>query len=212
MNSLPKNSPKKTKISNLSPQAKKRLLKLKIKVATIQTTALIVTSLLPWFVGRPVEFSLVFASFCLTRFVLGFSHSLHFKSELVCITAGALLFWLLTFLTPSIEVCVIMAIIYGAVVALGFRLYWELHDLLLYHKAAKLDRYTMFYTVFKGNTTPKHIYGVMKAKDYLKDDIEIVQLYMDRVKVDAIAIEKNYSKRVIESRLTGIANDLYARR
>ena len=140
---------------------------------------------------------------------MGFNRSLHFKSELACVTIGAATFWLLTFLTPSIEACIIMALVYGSACAIAFRLYWELHDFLLYHKAAKLDRYAMLYTAFKGNVTAKHIYGVMKAKGYSQDEIDIVILYMDHVKVEAIAIEKNYSKRVIESRLTTIANDLY---
>ena len=215
LNSLPKNFPKtqtQTKTNDISPEAKKRLLKLKVKITIIQTTALIVIAFLPWVVGRPVEFSLVYASFCLTRMTLGFNRSLHFKSELICITAGAFVFWLLTFLTPSIEVCVIMAVVYGSATALGFRLYWELHDLMLYRKAAKLDRYAMLYTAFKGNISRKHIYGIMRAKGLGKEEIDIIILYMEGVKVDAIAIEKNYSKRAIESRLTDIANYLYRNR
>lgn len=212
MNSLPKNSPKKKTKTELSPTAKKRLRLLKIKVFTLQTIAIIVIAFFPWIVGRPVEFSLVYASFYLTRMTLGFSRSLHFKSELACISIGAVTFWLLTFLAPSISVCVIMALVYGSATAIIFRLYWELHDLLLYKKASKMDRYAMLYTAFKGNTIERHIVGVMRAKGYGKDDIHIIVLYMDRIKVEGIAAEMNYSKRFIESKITDIANDLYARR
>ena len=209
-NLSPKNSPiAKTDEYSPSPRIKKRLRLLKAKVIAIQTVALIVIALLPWVVGRPVEFSLVYASFCLTRVMLGFSRSLHFKSELMCVTIGAVVFWLLTYLTPSVEACLIMSFAYGAGVAIGFRLYWELHDLILYRRACKLDRYAMLYTAFKGNVSKKHIKGVMLMRGYDKQDIDLVFLYMERMKVDGIAVEMNYSKRTIETRLTNIATCLY---
>lgn len=205
----PKNS--KTAKTNLSPKYRKRLRLLKAKVIAIQTTAMVVIAALPWFTGRPVEFALVYASFCLTRLMLGFNRSLHFKSELSCVTIGALCFWALTFLTPSVEVLIILSLCYGAGLALGFRLYWELHDLMMYHKAAKMDRYAMLYTVFKGNLNPKHINGVMRAKGYTdKDEIQIVQMYMQRDKVEYIGDQLNFAKITVEKKLTEIATRLYS--
>lgn len=199
--------------TNLPPQYRKRLLRLKIKVITIQTAALVVTIALPWFGGKPIEFALVYASFCLTRIMLGFNRSLHFKSELCCITIGVLTFWGLTFLAPSAEASIILSLVYGAATALGFRLYWELHDLMMYKRASKTDRYAMLYVVFRGNLDPRHINGVMRAKGYAdKETISMVQAYMDHVKVDAIAFEMNYSKRTIEDRLTELATSLYESR
>lgn len=210
-NSLPRNS--KIAKTNLPPAYLKRLRWLKAKVIAIQTVALIVIAALPWCAGRPVEFALVYASFCLTRFMLGFNRSLHFKSELACVTIGALCFWALTFLTPSAEASIILSLCYGGGLALGFRLYWELHDLMMYHKAAKTDRYAMFYTVFRGNVSPKHVNGVMRAKGYAdKVDITMVSMYMQRDKVEYIAEVTNYVKITVEKRLTEIASDLYAKR
>lgn len=199
--------------TNLPPKIRKRLLWLKAKVIIVQTTSLIVIAALPWFGGRPVEFALVYASFCITRLILGFSHSLHFKSEFICITAGALCFWALTFLTPSVEVLIILSLCYGAGLALGFRLYWELHDLMMYKKASKTDRYAMLYVVFKGNVNPKHINGVMRAKGYSdKIEIEMVQMYMRKDKVEYIASYFSFAKITVEKKLTEIASDLYNRR
>lgn len=199
--------------TNLSPKNRKRLRLLKAKVIAIQTVALIVIAALPWFAGRPVEFALVYASFSITRLMLGFSHSLHFKSELSCVTIGALTFWALTFLPPSAEASIILSLCYGSLTALGFRLYWELHDLIMYRKAAKTDRYAMLYVVFKGNCDPKHINGVMRAKGYSdRDDIRMTQMYMQRDKVEYIADFIGYAKITIEKRLTEIATDLYQRR
>ena len=149
--SMTKCSPKPSKIAtnNLPPKYRKRLRLLKAKVMAIQTIGLIVIATLPWFTGRPVEFALVYASFCITRLMLGFNRSLHFKSETVCVTSGALVFWALTFLTPNVETSIILSLAYGAGLALGFRLYWELHDLMMYRKACKTDRYAMLYVVFK---------------------------------------------------------------
>ena len=179
----------------------------------IQTIGLAVIAALPWFAGRPVEFALVYVSFCFTRIVLGFNRSLHYKSELSCITIGALTFWALTFLTPSAEASIILSLCYGAGLALGFRLYWELHDLMMYRKAAKTDRYAMFYTAFKGDISPKHINGVMRAKGFTdKDEIEMVQMYMQRLKVEYIADYMNFARITIEKHLTELAERLYEKR
>lgn len=211
MNSSPKSS--KIAKNNLSPKLKKRLRWLKAKVMIIQTTGLAVIAALPWFAGRPVEFALVYVSFCFTRLALGFNRSLHYKSELSCITIGALTFWALTFLTPSAETSIILSLCYGAGLALGFRLYWELHDLMMYRKAAKTDRYAMFYTAFKGDISPKHINGVMRAKGFTdKDEIEMVQMYMQRLKVEYIADYMNFARITIEKHLTELAERLYEKR
>lgn len=205
-------STKRNPNSDIPPKLRKRIRILKAKTIAIQTTALVVVSLLPIVSGRGVEYALVFASFSITRLCLGFKRSLHFKSEMVCVTVAGLIFWGLCFLAPSMEVCLIMSMAYGAVVAVAFRLYWELHDLILYRRVAKLDRYAMFYATFKGNVTPRHIFGVMKSKGYQNNEIEMVTMYMQREKVEAIAIEMSYSKRVIEQRLTDLANELYSSR
>ena len=210
-NSLPKSS--KIAKTNLPPKYRKRLRWLKAKVIAVQTIALIVIAALPWFTGRPVEFALVYASFCMTRLMLGFGRSLHFKSELACVTIGALCFWALTFLTPSVEVLIILSLCYGAGLALGFRLWWELHDLMMYGKAAKTDRYAMLYVVFKGDCDPRHINGVMRAKGYTdKGEIRMVQMYMQKDKVEYIAECLAFAKITIEKKLTDIAADLYSRR
>lgn len=207
-----KNSPKKNSL-NLSPKAKKRLRLLKAKVIAIQTVALAVIAALPWFAGRPVEFTLLYLAFCLTRVILGFSHSLHFKSELSCVTIGALTFWGLTYLAPSAEASIILSLVYGCGLALGFRLYWELHDLMLYHKAAKTDRYAMFYAAFKGNTDPRHIRGVMRLRGFGdENDIKAVQMYMAKEKVDYIAEWLNEPQRSLDRKLTDIAEALYKNR
>lgn len=207
-----KNSAKKNSI-NISPKARKRLMLLKAKVIAIQTVALVVIAALPWFSGRPVEFTLLYLAFCMTRLVLGFSHSLHFKSELSCVTIGALVFWGLTYLAPSAEASIIISLAYGAGLALGFRLYWELHDLIMYRKAAKTDRYAMLYTALKGNTDQMHIRGVMRLRGHQEaDEIKMVQMYMAKEKVDYIAQWLNMPLRSVDRRLTELAEELYARR
>ena len=209
--SSPKNS--KTAKTNLPPKYRRKIALLKAKVITIQTLALIVIAFVPWISGRGIEFTLVYISFCATRFCLGFGRSLHFKSELSCITIGALFFWLLTYLSPSAEASIIISLCYGALTALGFRLYWELHDLMMYRRASKTDRYAMLYVVFKGNVDPKHINGVMRAKGISdKQTIQMVQMYMAKDKVEYIAEIMGFAKITIEKKLTDLANELYLSR
>ena len=199
--------------NNLSERQRKKLRLLKARMFIIQTVALVFICLFPVLIGKPAEFAMMYVSFCLTRLVLGFNRFLHFKSELVCVTTGAIVFWALTLLTPRVEVSIIMSLVYGGALALGFRLYWELHDLLVYKRASKNDRYAMLYVAFKGNLDNQHIRGVMRLRGYTnEDDIKMVQLYMCREKVDFIATYLNYAKITIEKKLTDISIDLYERR
>ena len=147
MKKSPKSLP--TKNNGLSVAQVRKLRLLKARVVVLQTIALVFISLFPLLVGKPVEFALMYVCFCTTRLILGFNRSLHFKSEFMCISLGALTFWGLTFLTPSVEVSIIMSLTYGCALALGFRLYWELHDLIMYSRMAKTDRYAMLYVVFR---------------------------------------------------------------
>lgn len=204
-NSLTKN--------NLNPKQRRKIALLKAKVIVIQTVALVVIAAVPVLVGKGTEFALMYLAFCMTRTILGFSHSLHFKSELMCVTIGALTFWGLTFLAPSAEASIIMSLVYGAGLALGFRLYWELHDLLMYRKAAKTDRYAMFYTAFKGNLEPRHIRGVMRLRGFIDEDlIKAVQMYMAKEKVDYIAKWMNMPLRSVDRKLTETADAIYRMR
>lgn len=207
----PKNLP--TKNNGLTDRQLRKIRMLKMRMVVIQTIALIFIALFPLLIGKIAEFVLMYVSFCLTRLILGFSRSLHFKSELSCVTIGALTFWGLTFLSPNVEVSIILSLVYGCALALGFRLYWELHDLIMYNRMAKTDRFAMFYVVFRGNLSERHVRGVMRAKGYVEvEDIKMVQMYVQRDKVDYIAENLGFAKITIEKRLTEIATDLYAKR
>ena len=96
---------------------------------------------------------------------------------------------------------------------MGFRLYWELHDLMMYRRASKTDRYAMLYTAFKGNLDPRRICGVMRMKGITdEDEIKAIQMYMAREKVDYIAQWMGVPLRTIDRRLTEIAEELYEKR
>lgn len=207
----PKNS--KTAKINLTPKQRKKIFILKAKVIAIQTVALVVIAFVPIVSGRGIEFSLMYVAFIVTRMILGFSRSLHFKSELSCVTVGALTFWAVTFLAPNVAVSIIMSLVYGCALALGFRLYWELHDLMMYKKAAKTDRYAMFYTAFKANLDPRHIKAIMIMRGHSDPhEIKMVQMYMAKEKVDYIAEYTGEPVRSLDRKLTTLAEELYSRR
>lgn len=103
--------------NNIPEKTKRKLRLLKAKVIVIQTAALALIVALPIAVGKGTEFALLYVSFCITRVIFGFRHSLHFKSEFACTTVGALVFWGLTYLVPSVEVSIVLSLIYGAALA-----------------------------------------------------------------------------------------------
>lgn len=206
----PKPLPKRN--DQLPPSLLKKAKRIRAMAFAAQTAALIAISLFPIIVGKGTEFAIMYVSFCLTRLILGFKKSLHFKSEMLCISAGALVFWGLTLLIPSHEAILIVSVAYGCGLALGFRLYWELHDLRLYRLAAKSDRKAMLYCAFKGNIEPRHIKGIMKIRGYGDREIRMVVSYMSGLKIEAIAHDEKYAKITIDKALTEIAEDLYSRR
>ena len=208
------NSPKRAKNTNnkLPPKLQKRLRRIKAVTFATQFAAIIAISIFPAIIGKGTEYALMYVSFCATRIILGFRKSLHFKSEALCITTGALVFWGLTVLIPSTEAIIITSVAYGCGLALGFRLWWELHDLRLFRKATKRDRYAMLYCAFKGNPSPKHIKGIMRLRGYDDLDIRIITSYMQGLKVEAIAYDEGFARITVEKRLTEISSDLYARR
>lgn len=214
--SSPKNSPEPKRNPSdfgfLTPAMKKRIRSAKARVVVTQTIALVLVLVAPWLFGKEVEFALVFVSFSLTRMALGFTRSLHFKSELVCVTSAGALFIALSLLVPDVKASIIIALCYGSFVAIAFRLYWELHDLMLYRRASKNDRYAMMYTAFKGDVSPRHIYGVMKSKGHPNEDISLVTEYMAGTKVEAIANDAGFARITVEKRLTRIADSLYSQR
>ena len=208
------NSPKHAKSTKnkLPPKLQKRLRRIKAVTFATQFAAIIAISIFPAIIGKGTEYALMYVSFCATRIILGFRKSLHFKSEALCITTGALVFWGLTVLIPSAEAIIIASVAYGCGLALGFRLWWELHDLRLFRKATKRDRYAMLYCAFKGNPSPKHIKGIMRLRGYDDLDIRIITSYMQGLKVEAIAYDEGFARITVEKRLTEISSDIYARR
>ena len=119
------------------------------------------------------------------------------------------MFVILCLIVPDAKASLIVALCYGAGIAIGFRLFWEFRDLVLYKRASKMDRYAMLYCAFKGDVRPRHITGVMIAKGYSKEDADIVRSYMEKVKIEAIANDSGYAKITVEKRLTELAKSLY---
>lgn len=198
--------------TDVPPAVARRIRKMRIRAAAVQTVALIFVAVVPAFLGKGVEFLIMFSSFTITRLCLGFKKSLHFKSEALCVSCGSVLFIVLSLLCPSAESSIFFSLTYGCVIAVAFRLYWELHDLILYRKASRNDRYAMAYCALKGNISPSHVKGVMTVRGYGKEETAMMQEYMNGIKISAIAADFNYSKIWTEQKLSSIVEGIYAAR
>jgi hypothetical protein len=193
---------------NLNPKTIKRLKLLKARTMVEQTLALVCIAFVPWLFGKEAEFALVYVSFCLTRLTLGFKKSLHFKDESKCIGIGALCFIGLSYLTPDIDSSIIFSLCYGSFFALGLRLYWELQNLRLYKKASKSDNYATLYVCFKGDLSHNHIFGMMKLWGFDDETIEIIYDYMQKDKLDYLALKYGMSVRTINYKITDCINKI----
>lgn len=193
---------------NLSPKIQKSIKLLKVRVAVEQTAALICIALVPILFGKGIEFSLVFVSFTLTRLILGFKKSIHFASETKCIGIASLCFILISCLVPSVKVNVIFSFCYGAGFALLLRLYWELRNLRIYKDNAKTDYYAEFAVLFKNDVSRMHVSAYMKLKGFDDFDTETVCEFLEKTKIEAIALKQHCSVGKINLTIARVAYEL----
>jgi hypothetical protein len=193
---------------NLSPKIQKSIKLLKVRVAVEQTAALICIALVPIFFGKGIEFSLVFVSFTLTRLILGFKKSIHFASEAKCIGIASLCFILISCLVPSVKINIIFSFCYGAGFALALRLYWELRNLRIYKDNAKTDYYAEFAVLFKNDVSRLHVSAYMKLKGFDDFDTETVCEFLEKTKIEAIALKQHCSVGKINLTIARVAYEL----
>jgi hypothetical protein len=193
---------------NLSPKIQKSIKLLKVRVAVEQTAALICIALVPIFFGKGIEFSLVFVSFTLTRLILGFKKSIHFASETKCIGIASLCFILISCLVPSVKVNIIFSFCYGAGFALALRLYWELRNLRIYKDNAKTDYYAEFAVLFKNDVSRLHVSAYMNLKGFDDFDTETVCEFLEKTKIEAIALKQHCSVGKINLTIARVAYEL----
>lgn len=192
---------------NLSKKQKNKLIWFFTKLYFIQIFGFLIVMVLPFLVGKVFEFLVMYLSFAIARYILGFKYSLHFQNESLCLTVGAVVFGILTLAVPFFYVVLIIAILLGVGLAVFLHLSYKYKGFWLFAKMAKPDKYAILYTLFGENLDEKYILRTCKHAGLTSQDCHIVYDYMAGEKISYIAHKYNYSVKSID-RILSEAIDL----
>lgn len=158
------NLQKQSLMKNLSKTQKNKIRLLYLKVWLIQIGAFLLVMILPFVMGKVFEFLIMYLSFAIVRYILGFNYSLHFKKEALCVGVSVLVFGILTLVVPFFFVEIIAAVILGSGLAVLLHLSYKYKGMFLFMQVANRDRFATLYVFFDGDLSEYHIKSICKLK------------------------------------------------
>ena len=176
-----------------------RLLYLKLYLS--QLGAFLLVMVLPFLLGKVLEFLVMYVAFCIARYILGFKYSLHYKKESVCITVGIIVFGILSLAVPFFYIVLVIAISMGIGLAVLLHLSYKYKGFYLFAKMAKADRFALLYTYFDGDIEHHHVKVMCKHKGLDDFQAQIIAEFMDGNKMSYIAWKHNYSLRMMNYKI-----------
>lgn len=198
-----KSNPKTT--TNLTNKQKRKLRLLYARLFITQSLGFLFVMLFPILIGKWLEFMIVYLSFALTRYVLGFKKSLHFKREIICISVAAVLFWFITLITPSFNIILIIAILYGIGLATLLHFTYRYKRLYLFKSVANKDRYAEFYMALNADMSEHKVRITCNHFNISKDDTEMLVLYLcNKEKISYIAYKFKITEMTVNRHLDDI--------
>jgi len=186
---------------NLSKKQKNKLIWFFTKLYFIQIFGFLVVMVLPFLVGKVFEFLVMYLSFAIARYILGFKYSLHFQNESLCLTVGAVVFGILTLAVPFFYVALIIAILLGIGLAVLLHLSYKYKGFWLFAKMAKPDKFATLYVIFNGNLSEQYILRTCKYHGIDKEDSYLIYDYMQGDKLFYLSKKYNYSIKTLDRKL-----------
>ena len=181
---------------NLTKTQRNKIRNLYIKFYLTQLAAFLLLMVLPFVLGKVLEFLVMYASFALARLLLGFKYSLHYKKESMCITVGVIVFGILSLAVPFFYVVLIIAITFGFGLAILLHLSYKYQGMWLFTQVAKTDKFALLYVFFDGDLTEHHVKKMCKFKSLDQEQTQFIWEYAQGNKISYIAWKHNYSQRM----------------
>lgn len=191
---LPKSNIQK---KNLTKTQRSKLRWLYTKMYLIQLGTFLLVMVLPFLLGKVFEFLVMYLSFAISRYILGFHYSLHFKKESLCISVGLVVFGVLSLAVPFFYVVLIIAIVMGVGLAVLLHLSYKYKSMWLLNKVARPDKFALLYTFFDGDLRERHIKIICQSKGLDHFQASLIYNYMRGEKLSYLAFKFNYSQRMV---------------
>lgn len=176
-----------------------------------QLLGFLLLMILPFIMGKVLEFLTMYLAFAIARYILGFKYSLHFKKESTCITVGIIVFGILTLAVPFFYAIMIIAVAYGVGLAFLLHLSYKYKGMWLFSKISKPDKFALLYTYFDGNLEYNHVRRICKLKGLEPKEVDMVSDYTQGYKMTYLAKVYNYSLRMMNYKLDECIEKLLAK-
>ena len=181
----------------LTKTQKNKLFWLYAKMYLIQLGTFLLVMVLPFLLGKVLEFLIMYVAFAITRYILGFQYSLHFKKESLCVSASLIVFGILSLAVPFFYVVVIMAVLIGTALAVLLHLSYKYKNLWLFNKVAKPDKFALLYTFFDGNLEKNYVKMICYYHGLDHFQTSIIIDFTRGEKISYMAKCRNYSQRML---------------
>jgi len=181
---------------NLTKTQKRKIRLLYLRVYLTQICAFLLLMVLPFLLGKVLEFLVMYLAFAIARYLLGFKYSLHYKKESMCITVGVIVFGILSLAVPFFYVTLVLAITLGVSLAILLHLSYKYKGMFLFAQVAKPDKFALLYTFFDGNLEYRHVKQMCIYKGLNQEETKLICEYTEGNKISYIAWKNNYSVRM----------------
>lgn len=203
-----KQSQKSSLKKNLTKTQISKIRWLYVKFYLTQTCAFLFLMVIPFIVGKVFEFLVLYFSFAISRLLLGFKYSLHYKKETTCITVGVVVFGILSLAVPFFYVVLISAIIIGCSLAILLHLSYKYKGMWLFSSVSKPDKFALLYVYFDGNLEKSYVKARCKIKGLDKFKTDLIVEFISGEKLSYMAKIHNYSQRMLIYKLDEAIDEL----
>lgn len=182
--------------TNLSKTQKKKIKFFYFRLYLTQIVGFTLLMVLPFLLGKVLEFLIMYLAFAIARYILGFKYSLHYKKEVTCIGVGVLVFGIVTLAVPFFYVNLILGISIGVALAIFLHFSYRYKGLFIFAKVCKPDKFATLYVYFDEDLSERHIKSICRYKGLSSEQTHIIWDYMQGHKISYLSTKYNYSQRM----------------
>jgi len=188
----------KSNTKNLTKTQKNKIRWFYIKLYVIQLGTFLLVMVLPFLLGKVFEFLVMYLAFCVTRTILGFKYSLHYKKESLCVTVGVIVFGILSLVVPFFYVVLIIAVSLGVGLAVFLHLSYKYKGFYLFTRRAKPDKFAELCVIFDDDLSRKHVKSICVHRGLTNQEANLIADFAEGNNKSYLAKKYNYSEKTIE--------------
>lgn len=185
----------------LNPKQKNKIRWIYFKMYLIQLGTFFMVMVLPFLLGKVLEFLVMYVAFAISRYLLGFQYSLHFKKESLCVGVSLIVFGILSLAVPFFYIVLILAVMIGTALAVLLHLSYKYKSLYLFNKMTRPDRFAELYVLMDGDLSPHHVGIICRHRGLSHRQVELMVLFAEGNKKSFLAKKYKYVEKSIDRQI-----------